>query len=75
MKVIRKATGMEKEGWHTSVGRVRRGLLPFRLRKKHHRCAQVGGSVLKMEMTAEAREFTSFKIEACGLTQVAYLHM
>ena len=33
------------------------------------------GSVLNVEMTAEARELTSFKIEPCELTQVTYLHI
>ena len=38
-------------------------------------CGPQYGSVLKVEMTAEARELTSFKREPCELTQVAYLHM
>ena len=37
-------------------------------------CGPQYGSVLNVEMTAEARELTSFKTEPCELTQVAYLH-
>jgi hypothetical protein len=33
------------------------------------------GCVLKVEMTASARDFTSFTTEACELTQVAYRHI
>ena len=32
------------------------------------------GSVLNVEMTAEARELTFFQTEPCERTQVAYLH-
>jgi hypothetical protein len=33
------------------------------------------GRVLKVEMMASARDFTSFTTEACELTQVAYRHI
>jgi hypothetical protein len=33
------------------------------------------GSVLKVEMVVWRRGFTAFKTVACGLSQVAYLHI
>jgi hypothetical protein len=37
-------------------------------------CGPQYGSVLNVEMTAEARELTFFQTEPCERTQVAYLH-
>jgi hypothetical protein len=33
------------------------------------------GSVLKVEMTAQLRNLTAFKTEACGLPRAVYLHI
>jgi hypothetical protein len=41
------------------------------LRERRH---EILGSVLKVEMTVQARGFTALKPEACGLAQAAYLH-